>query len=107
MKQGINDEASIYLNKGLSIAREIGSLEYMRDAYSNLSQLDSLDGNYKKALEHYKLYVNYKDSLFRRKTQGKIVQSKMQYEFDKKGDLKKAEQDKKDAEAKEPGFNNT
>ncbi|HRX96485.1 MAG TPA: tetratricopeptide repeat protein [Bacteroidales bacterium] len=104
MKQGKNDEASIHLNKGLSIAREIGSLEYIRDAYSNLSQLDSLDGNYKKALEHYKLYVNYKDSLFNEENTRKIVQSKMQYEFDKKETLAKAEQDKKDAEAKRARF---
>jgi len=100
LKQQKNNEASIYLNKGLLIAKEIGSLEYMKNAYENLAKLDSSEGNYKKALEHYKMYVACKDSLFNEENTKKLVQSKMQYEFDKKEALAKAEQDKKDAEVK-------
>ena len=65
-----------------------------------LQLLDSAQGNYKQALEHYKLYITYRDSLFNAENTKKIVQSQMQYEFDKKEAVTKAEQDKKDIDAK-------
>jgi len=100
MKQRKNNEASIYLNKGLLLAKEIGSLDYIKDAHEILAQLDSSQGNFKNALEHYKTYITYRDSLYNEENTKKLVQSKMQYEFDKKEALAKAEQDKKDAEVK-------
>ena len=63
--------------------------------------LDSAQGNYKQAYEHYKLYTLYRDSLIKEETEKKSLQAKMQYEFDKKQAVAKAEQDKKDAEQKE------
>jgi two-component system NtrC family sensor kinase len=60
--------------------------------------LDSAQGNYKQALEHYKLFSLYRDSLMNVEAAIKSVQAKMQYEFDKKEAVAKAEQARKDAE---------
>jgi len=94
------DEAFEYLNKGLSIAKELGDIKKLQGGYYNLSLIDSAKGNYKQAFEHYKLYTLYRDSLVREETAKKSLQAKMQYEFDKKQAVAKAEQDKKDAEQK-------
>ena len=48
-------EASRYLNKGLSLAKEIGSLSIIRDSYRIFWQtLDSAQANFKQSLENYK-----------------------------------------------------
>src|ERR1019366_5030693 len=88
------------LNKGLSTAKAKGDLKKLQGGYYNLTKLDSTTGNYKRAYEHYKLYTLYRDSLIKGETEKKALQAKMQYEFDKKQAIAKAEQDKKDAEQK-------
>jgi signal transduction histidine kinase len=92
-----NGEASQFLNKGLSLAKEIGSLEVVKSSYRFLAELDSIEGNYLKSLEHYKMYIITRDSIFNQENTKKTVQSKMQYEFDNKEAIAKAEQEKKDA----------
>ncbi len=96
IRQKKYNNASQYLNKGLLLAKEIGSLNDLKESYSGLAILDSAKGKFKKALEHYKMYITYRDSLFNEDNTKKTVQFQMQYEFDKKESLAKAEQDKKD-----------
>lgn len=89
-------EASQYLNKSLSISKEIGNLEIIMDSFDFLSALDSARGNYKQALENYKNYIAVRDSIYNKENTKKLVQSQMQYDFDKKETIAKAEQEKKD-----------
>jgi two-component system sensor histidine kinase UhpB len=96
IKQKKHNDASEYLNRALSIAKKTGHLEYTKLSYQNLEVLDSIQGNYKKALEDYKLVITYRDSLINKENTTKMVQLQMQYDFDKKESLAKAEQDKKD-----------
>jgi signal transduction histidine kinase len=91
------NEASRYLNKGLSLAKEIGSPYGIKNSYQGLANLDSVQGNFKQSLENYKMYIAYRDSLINKESTKKTVQIQMQYEFDKKESLAKAEQEKKDA----------
>ena len=86
------------LNKRLSAAKALGDIKKLQGGYYELTKLDSSTGNYKQAYEHYKLYTLYRDSLIKEETEKKELQAKMQYEFDKKQAIAKAEQDKKDAE---------
>ncbi len=88
------------LNKGLSIAKQMGNIKELQGGYYNLTRLDSAHGNYKDAYQHYKLYTLYRDSLIKEETEKKSLQAKMQFEFDKKQAVAKAEQDKKDVEQK-------
>ena len=88
------------LKKTLSAAKQMGDIKELLGGYYNLTKLDSAQGDYKNAYEHYKLYTLYRDSLIKEETEKKALQAKMQYEFDKKQAIAKAEQDKKDAEQK-------
>jgi len=92
-----NSEASRYLNKGLLLSKNVGSLAQIQSSYKLLAVLDSAQGHFKQAFEHYKMYVAYRDSLINKENTKKIVQAQMQYEFDKKEAAAKAEQDIKDA----------
>ena len=94
------NKASGYLNKALSISKERGDLEEMRQSYGALYRLDSAQGNFREALDHYKLSKSITDSLYNEENTRKAVELQMQYDFDKKETLAKARQDKKDAEAK-------
>jgi C4-dicarboxylate-specific signal transduction histidine kinase len=78
----------------------MGDINKVRGRYYDLSKLDSVRGNYRGAYEHYKLYSLYRDSLQKKETEKKELQARMQYEFDKKQAIAKAEQEKKDAEEK-------
>ncbi|TRZ70300.1 MAG: response regulator [Bacteroidetes bacterium] len=99
LNQKKNDESFKYYNKGLALAKRIGSLEEITISYFGLAGVDSAQGNFKMALEHYKMYIITRDSMFNKENSKKLVQSKMQYEFDKKEALAKVEQEKKDAVA--------
>jgi len=57
------DSAYFYVRKGLTIAREINALEWLRNAYSNLVDIDTLTGNYRSALQNSILFNIYSDSL--------------------------------------------
>lgn len=77
-------EAKQWLQKGLGLACEIGSNNVISVAYKNLAAADSALGNYKEAYANYKQYIIYRDSLYNEENTKKLVQTQMQYDFDKK-----------------------
>jgi tetratricopeptide (TPR) repeat protein len=95
----LNDlgKANFYASQNLSLAKEIGSLANYYDCYTLLAQLESAKGNYKQALEHYKLAIIYRDSTENKENTKKIVEAQMNYEFEKKqtADSIKVSADKK------------
>lgn len=93
-------EARKYLDKALQVSTELGLQSIMKDSYDLLTKLDSSEGNFKKALEHFKSYVQLRDTIINAENSKKIVSTQMQYEFDKKEALAKAEQEKKDVIAR-------
>ncbi len=93
-------EAKKYYQLAVQTGKDIASADNLKTAYEGFSKLDSMEGNYLDAYKHYKLFITYRDSIFNEKNTKKIIQSQMQYDFDKKEFLAKAEQQKKDAEAK-------
>jgi two-component system, NtrC family, sensor kinase len=93
-------KARNYLAKSLQLSKITNIKEIIKESYKSLSELDSAQQKFKQAYEHYKMYMLYRDSLSNQETAKKLLQSKMQYEFDKKEAVAKAEQDKKDAETK-------
>lgn len=82
--QGNYKEARKYLDDGLVLSKEIGSKEQIKDNYKALSIVDSAVGNFAQALEHYKMYTLYKDSLFNEESDNQIAWMKIQYETEKK-----------------------
>jgi len=94
-----HNEASQYINKALTLAKEIGNQEYLKLSYQHMAMLDSAQGDFMKALEHYKMYISARDNMFNEENTKKTVQLQMQYDFDKKESLAKAAQQMKDAMA--------
>ncbi|HOZ51084.1 MAG TPA: tetratricopeptide repeat protein [Chitinophagaceae bacterium] len=88
---GQYDSSRVHLLKGLSSANEIKSITSLQDVYQHLASLDSATGNLAQALQYYKLYIQMKDSLFNESNTKKIMQTQMQYEFDKKDALAKVD----------------
>ncbi|HXB12945.1 MAG TPA: tetratricopeptide repeat protein [Bacteroidia bacterium] len=93
--------AVAFLDSGLMIAEKITNKEIIKSAYEALATFDSAGGNYKQALEDYKKYIVYRDSLVNDANTKKTVQAEMNYEFEQKQTKEKAEQDKKDAIAEQ------
>lgn len=89
-------EAEQYLIKGMKLAYEIQSLKSIKDAHLGLSELYEKSGKPILSLEHYKKYITYKDSVYNEENIKKQTHSEIQYEFDKKATIAKAEQEKKD-----------
>ncbi len=83
-KIGDAQKGKEWLQRGLSLSKETGAKDFTKEAYLYLTSADSALGNFKSALENYKLYTIYKDSLFNEENTKKLTQSSMQYEFDKK-----------------------
>lgn len=96
-------KAKQFLNDGLALFKDVGTIddageryqlpaEYIRENYRLLARLDSETGNWKRAFNHYKLYLLYRDSLVNEESSQKIMKAQMQYEFDKKEDSLKYQQ---------------
>jgi tetratricopeptide (TPR) repeat protein len=98
---GKASHGKVWLQKALTIAEELGYKELMKTSYSGLFMADSATRNYESALYNFQQYIAIRDSLINEEKTKLSVQLQMQYEFDKKEALAKAEQDKKDALAAE------
>jgi tetratricopeptide (TPR) repeat protein len=92
----ILQKAKVYTDSAIQISKEIGDLNALSANYRQLSEIQSLLGNYKNALENYKNYSVLKDSMFNTEKDKKLTETAMQYEFDKKEAAAREEQEKKD-----------
>ena len=91
-------KAEEYFSKQLAIARAIESLQQVNEAYDHLRELYEREGDYKKALVAYKAFVTTRDSMFNEENTRKTVRSQMQYDFDKKESIARADEARKEAE---------
>jgi serine phosphatase RsbU (regulator of sigma subunit) len=103
LKKGPNSlkDAIIYGKRGLSIAEELGDPHDMSSAAITLSEAYQTTGNFREAFEMYRLHVAMRDSVYNAENKREAMRQHMQYEYDKKEALLAAEQEKKDALAKE------
>ena len=88
-----------YFKKSLEILKARGSKD-LKNVYLGLSLIDSIKGNYNQALYHYKMYIVYRDHIINNENAQQSLMYKMQYEFEKKEALAKAEQEKKNIQEK-------
>jgi len=100
LQKKLND-AEIFNSKGLKLSQEIGFLDGIKEADSNLSAVYELTGRYKDALESYRKHIKLRDSMFNKENTRKNVQFQMQYDFDKKETIEKKEEEKKEALAEQ------
>jgi tetratricopeptide (TPR) repeat protein len=93
-------KAKPYLFKGFQQAKEVGELDLMRDAYEGMYNYYDQTGDKKQALENYKLFIVYNDSVNNEETTRETTRAQMNYEFEKKEASAKLEQEKKEAVSK-------
>jgi signal transduction histidine kinase/predicted negative regulator of RcsB-dependent stress response len=58
------DSAITYLNKAITLHRELDNIRGLYDDYTSLTEAQQLQGDFKKALETYQTSITYKDSIF-------------------------------------------
>jgi tetratricopeptide (TPR) repeat protein len=84
-------------NKCLPLAKKLGRKSLVASTYRALAEVCTQLKDHKGAFANYKMYVACKDSMNSEESTKKLVQSQMQYEFDKKEAKEKAAQEKRDA----------
>jgi len=92
-------EAIPFYEKILTVNTEDYYDEFTGTMYSELAECYQKTGNTAKALAAFKKYDEIKDSTRSRENIQKATELAMNYEFDKKQAIAKAEQDKKNAES--------
>jgi class 3 adenylate cyclase/Tfp pilus assembly protein PilF len=90
------NDARKYFDNALVLLKKINSESVSKDYYAGVELLDSATNNWKDAYIHYKISVRLANKLHNDENTKKIMQTSMQYEFDKKEAAAKAEQEKKD-----------
>ena len=90
-------EAEKNLLRGYKIARKNGQLGNLENLSLFLSELYDSTGDDSKALDYYREYDTYSDSLSHEENIKKITQLQMQYEFDKEMKQREVEQAKQNA----------
>ncbi|ULQ51756.1 tetratricopeptide repeat-containing sensor histidine kinase [Flavihumibacter fluvii] len=88
--------AKEYTARAITLSGEIGDLNTLLNNYKRLSEIQSLQDDNKGALESYKQYTLFKDSVFNMEKDKKLTETAMRYEFDKKEAATKAAQEQKD-----------
>lgn len=78
-------------NKGLSLAQEISNPESISKAAENLKAIYLKKGDPANALKMFELFVQMRDSLHNQQTRKAAVKTQLQYEYDKKEALLKAQ----------------
>lgn len=101
IKQKKYREALAYELKSLEYGKSVNYRYGVKETEKALSEIYSALGDGMRSLEHYKNYVAIRDSMFNEENTKQTVRTEMNYQFDKKQAVQKAEQDKKDAVTKE------
>ncbi|MEO7488747.1 MAG: ATP-binding protein [Ferruginibacter sp.] len=93
-------ESKMNYEKALESAKQPNYKTVLANCYFSLSHLNVLLNNYKEAYNNQNNFYLYRDSMLNEENTKKITETKMQYDFDKKDAVARAEQDKKDADGK-------
>ncbi len=100
-KNKINTTAFLFADSSNAISKKLGYPSLICDAEKLLSLIESSRGNYAEALNHYKQFVYYQDSLNNENTRKASIKSQLNYEFEKKEAVIKEQQEKERAVAEE------
>jgi two-component sensor histidine kinase len=98
-KLGKMPEALKNTQDALAISKKTGQKEFVRDAYSNLSEIYNASKDFQSAYRNQVLFKQTNDALFNEGQNKKLTEQQMTYEFDKKQAAIKANQQRKDADS--------
>ena len=77
-------EALQSVQRSLDLAKEIGTLDQIKESEKMLSEIYSHLGNEKEAFGHFRAYVKIKDSLENDQNTQKFIRAEMNFEYEKK-----------------------
>jgi tetratricopeptide (TPR) repeat protein len=97
IKTGEFKSAEMYLKKAMVLEDSMGVLNDLRVTEMALSELYDTTRQYKLALDYYKKAIVIKDTLFNKDKSNALTRKEISYQFEKKEDAEKAEQEKRDA----------
>ncbi len=84
LKQKKYADAEKHFERSLTLASETGSTNEIKFGHYFLFNLYEKTNQASLALKHYKLFVQYKDSLFNEENNKAIIQQEMKYNYEKK-----------------------
>ncbi len=84
-----------YFQKGLQLTTKLQLRDRVSECYKYLSKAYQLNGDSYRALEYYQNYTTIKDSLFSNENNKKIMQQQFKYDYGKREDSIKLENEKK------------
>jgi tetratricopeptide (TPR) repeat protein len=90
--------AETYLKKGLQLSMESGEILLRKNIHLELSNLYEKQKRYQLEIEHYKRYILLRDSIFNKENTKNALRTELNFEFEKKQSLEKAEQEKRNVE---------
>lgn len=88
-----------YNNQAVALAKEVGSVDMQRDAWQALSNVYEQLHNAPRALQAYKQYIVFRDSVINEETKLSVARREMQFDFEKREAAAQAASDKKQAVA--------
>jgi signal transduction histidine kinase len=84
IQSGDFQKAGTFLKESLDISRRLELKKGIQNNLKDLYQLDSAEGRFALALENYKSFTIYSDSLLSEETNQKVSRMKIEYETEKK-----------------------
>lgn len=94
------EKALIYQDSSILIHQELNDLSGLMNGHKIRSSILERQGRFEESLLSLQEYATFRDSIFHIEKENKIAQTSMQYEFDKKNEAARAEQEKKDIREK-------
>jgi serine phosphatase RsbU (regulator of sigma subunit)/Tfp pilus assembly protein PilF len=90
-------EAENYLDRAMKISTETAYADEIMKLHSKYNALYEASNEPTKALWHYKRFITMRDSILNKENTRKMLQTQLNYEYDKKESAIKAENEKKSA----------
>src|SRR5688572_3909909 len=84
LKKGMPDSAIYYGRPGLDMAKETGTIEYMRDNAAALANAFAFKKNFDSAYSYHLQYINYRDSMVSAEIRNKTAVLQHNNELEKK-----------------------
>ena len=84
MKQEKLPESYRYLFESMVLFKEIGNTEGIKEVYGSMSDLFEKKGDYKQSYHYYKLFSDFKDTLFNEQSAKQIAEMNTKYDSEKK-----------------------
>ncbi|WP_264565748.1 tetratricopeptide repeat protein [Flavobacterium sp. N3904] len=95
-EKGQLNKAQEYLLSSLEYCKKSNSSSARVSVLEELSDVMARKGDYRQAYEYHVAYKSLNDSLFNKENQQKIIQTEMQYNFDKESQTAKAAQNQRE-----------